>query len=135
MQARIEAGRQEPEIKVGNLEARRDLTDVRDTVKAYQLILDRGVPGRPYNVCTGRAISIRDLLDMLLARARTPIRVSADPARYRPSDLPLVVGFEQMEAGALSANASLARAISRAAIAATARGAAASSAITTLGWA
>lgn len=93
--ARIEAGRQEPEIMVGNLDARRDLTDVRDTVKAYQLILDRGVPGRPYNVCTGRAVAIRDLLDKLLARALVPIRISVDAARYRPSDLPLVVGDPQ----------------------------------------
>src|SRR5262245_26810023 len=90
--ADIEAGRWAPEIAVGNLDARRDLTDVRDTVRAYELILERGQPGRPYNVCTGRAIAIRDLLDHLLARARVPIEVKVDPSRYRPNDTPVVVG-------------------------------------------
>jgi GDP-4-dehydro-6-deoxy-D-mannose reductase len=90
--ADIEAGRWAPEISVGNLEARRDLTDVRDTVRAYQMILDRGVPGRPYNVCSGHAIAIRELLERMLARARCRIAIKVDPARYRPNDLPLVVG-------------------------------------------
>jgi GDP-4-dehydro-6-deoxy-D-mannose reductase len=90
--ADIEAGRWEPEITVGNLEARRDLTDVRDTVRAYQLLLERGANGRAYNVCSGRAIAIRELLDMLLARAHVPVRVRVDPARYRPNDVPLVLG-------------------------------------------
>ena len=90
--ADIERGRWPPEISVGNLEARRDLTDVRDTVRAYQLILERGQPGRPYNVCSGRALPIRELLDMLLARARVPIAVKVDTARYRPNDTPLLVG-------------------------------------------
>ena len=90
--ADIERGTWAPEISVGNLEARRDLTDVRDTVRAYQLILERGQPGRPYNVCSGRALLIRELLDMLLARARVPIAVKVDPARYRPNDTPLLVG-------------------------------------------
>jgi GDP-4-dehydro-6-deoxy-D-mannose reductase len=90
--ADIEAGRWQPEIQVGNLEARRDLTDVRDTVRAYQAIVERGQPGRPYNVCSGRAVAIREMLDGLLSRARVSIRVVADPARYRPNDQPLVVG-------------------------------------------
>ena len=90
--ADIEAGRWEPEIAVGNLDARRDLTDVRDTIRAYRLILERGTPGRPYNVCSGRAITIRELLDRLLARARVPIRVRVDPARLRPNDVPLLLG-------------------------------------------
>jgi GDP-4-dehydro-6-deoxy-D-mannose reductase len=80
------------ELSVGNLEAQRDLTDVRDTVRAYQLIVERGVAGRAYNVCSGRAVAIGDLLDRLRARARVPIHVVVDPARYRPNDLPLVVG-------------------------------------------
>ena len=90
--ADIERGIWEPEISVGNLEARRDLTDVRDTVRAYALILQRGVPGRPYNVCSGRAITIRHLLDLLLARARVRVSVKVDPSRYRPNDTPLLVG-------------------------------------------
>src|SRR3954470_21397224 len=90
--ADIERGRWSPEISVGNLAARRDLTDVRDTVRAYTLIVARGVPGRPYNVCSGRAIAIRELLDLLLARARVPVTVKVDPARFRPNDTPLVVG-------------------------------------------
>ena len=76
--AEIEAGRGEAELTVGNLDARRDLTDVRDTVRAYRAIVERGRPGRVYNVCSGRAILIRDLLDMLLSRARVPIAVRID---------------------------------------------------------
>jgi GDP-4-dehydro-6-deoxy-D-mannose reductase len=90
--ADIEAGRWEDEIAVGNLNARRDLTDVRDTIRAYQLILEHGQSGRAYNVCSGHAISIGDLLDMLLARARVPIRVRVDTVRYRPHDIPVLVG-------------------------------------------
>ena len=90
--ADIELGRWAPEIAVGNLDARRDLTDVRDTVRAYRLILERGQPGRPYNVCSGRAISIRELLDRLIARARVPVTVKVDAARYRPNDTPLLLG-------------------------------------------
>jgi GDP-4-dehydro-6-deoxy-D-mannose reductase len=90
--ADIEAGRWPPEIAVGNLDARRDLTDVRDTVRAYRIIAEHGTPGRAYNVCTGRALAIRDLLEMLLERARVPIQIKVDPARYRPSDLHVVVG-------------------------------------------
>jgi GDP-4-dehydro-6-deoxy-D-mannose reductase len=90
--ADIEAGRREPVLSVGNLEARRDLTDVRDVVGAYRMILERGVPERPYNVCSGRAIAVRDLLDLFLSRARVRIEVTIDPARYRPNDLPLVLG-------------------------------------------
>ena len=90
--ADIEAGRWQPEMQVGNLDAQRDLTDVRDTVRAYLLIAEHGHPGRAYNVCSGRAVAIRDVLDMLLARARVPIRVLPDAARYRPNDQPFVVG-------------------------------------------
>jgi GDP-4-dehydro-6-deoxy-D-mannose reductase len=90
--ADIERGLWAPEISVGNLDARRDLTDVRDTVRAYQLILERGQPGRPYNICSGRAIAIRELLDRLIARARVPVAITIDPARYRPNDTPLLLG-------------------------------------------
>ena len=90
--ASIEAGLQTPEISAGNLDARRDLTDVRDTVRAYRAIAERGEPGRAYNVCSGHAVAIRDVLDMLVARARVPIRVHVDPARLRPHDVPLLLG-------------------------------------------
>jgi GDP-4-dehydro-6-deoxy-D-mannose reductase len=90
--ADIERGRWAPEISVGNLDAQRDLTDVRDTVRAYRLILERGVPGRPYNVCSGRAVTIGHLLDLLIARARCPVTVKIDPARYRPNDNPILLG-------------------------------------------
>jgi GDP-4-dehydro-6-deoxy-D-mannose reductase len=90
--AEIEAHRREPEIVVGNLDARRDMTDVRDTVRAYTVILERGKPGRPYNVCSGRAIAVREVLDLMVSRARVPVRVRIDPARYRPNDLPTVLG-------------------------------------------
>ena len=88
----IEAGRKEPEIVVGNLGAKREVTDVRDTVRAYRLVLERGQPGRPYNVCSGRAIAVGDVLDLLVARARVPVRVRVDPARFRPNDLPILNG-------------------------------------------
>jgi GDP-4-dehydro-6-deoxy-D-mannose reductase len=90
--AEIEVGRLPPEIAVGNVDARRDLTDVRDTVRAYSLIAERGQPGRAYNVCSGRTVVIRDLLELLLARSRVPIAVRTDPARLRPSDQPVVLG-------------------------------------------
>ena len=65
---------------------------MRDTVRAYQLILERGADGEAYNVCSGRAISIGALLDKLLAHARLPIKVRVDPSRYRPNDVPLLLG-------------------------------------------
>jgi GDP-4-dehydro-6-deoxy-D-mannose reductase len=90
--ADIERGRWEPAISVGNLDARRDLTDVRDTVRAYKLILEHGQSGEVFNVCSGAAIAIRELLDTLIARARVPVRIQTDPARYRPNDTPLLLG-------------------------------------------
>jgi GDP-4-dehydro-6-deoxy-D-mannose reductase len=61
-------------------------------VRAYRLILERGQPGRPYNVCSGHAVAIRHLLDVLVARARVPVTVKVDPARLRPNDIPILVG-------------------------------------------
>lgn len=90
--AGIEAGRREPVIHVGNLDAKRDITDVRDTVRAYQALAESGVPRRPYNVCSGRAYSMRGLLDILLSLARVRVRVEVDPARLRPSDNPVILG-------------------------------------------
>lgn len=90
--ALIEAGRSEPVIRVGNLSARRDLTDVRDVARAYRLALERGVSGAVYNVCSGSAHAMQDLVDGLCARAAVSVRVEVDPALYRPNDTPLVVG-------------------------------------------
>jgi GDP-4-dehydro-6-deoxy-D-mannose reductase len=90
--AEIEAGLRPPEIAVGNLEAQRDLTDVRDTVRAYRTIVERGVPGRPYNVCSGTAVAVSTVLEKLVSRARIPVSVVRDPARYRPNDTPIVLG-------------------------------------------
>jgi GDP-4-dehydro-6-deoxy-D-mannose reductase len=90
--ALIEAGQLEPVIRVGNLESRRDFTDVRDTVRAYRALVERGTPGRAYNVCSGQACRMRDLLDALVALARVSVAVQPDPDRFRPNDTPLLLG-------------------------------------------
>jgi len=90
--ALIERGGLEPVIKVGNLAAERDLTDVRDTVRAYAMLMDCGTPGIVCNVASGVARSTQAVLDSLLSRARVPVRVEIDPARLRPNDIPVLVG-------------------------------------------
>ncbi len=65
---------------------------MRDTVRAYRTILRHGEPGRAYNVSSGTAIAVGEVLDMLIARARVPIRVRVDPDRFRPNDVPLLLG-------------------------------------------
>jgi GDP-4-dehydro-6-deoxy-D-mannose reductase len=90
--AEIEAGRAAPVLRVGNLESRRDITDVRDTVRAYLAVVERGRPARPYNVCTGQAYRVRDLLDALLRLSTVPITVEVDPGLLRPSDTPVIAG-------------------------------------------
>src|SRR5262249_54895960 len=90
--AEIELGLRNPEVIVGNLDARRDLIDVRDVTRAYRAIVDRGLPDRPYNICSGRAIAIGEVLDLLRARARVPIQVRVDPDRFRRNDLPVLIG-------------------------------------------
>ena len=90
--ALIEAGLASPTIAVGNLAAERDLSDVRDTVRAYIALMTRGVPGSCYNVCSGRAVAVQALLDGLRARIRVPVDVAIDPARMRPVDTPVIVG-------------------------------------------
>lgn len=82
--ARIEAGKQEPLMKVGSLDAERDFTDARDVVRAYRLIMERGTPGEAYNVASGTTWTIRALLDTLLSLSSVTIRVEVDPARLRP---------------------------------------------------
>ena len=89
--AEIEAGLREPVLRHGNLEARRDFTDVRDMVRAYWLLLNQGQPGEVYNAGSGRAVSIQQILDILLSMSRVPIRTELDPERMRPSDIPVIV--------------------------------------------
>jgi GDP-4-dehydro-6-deoxy-D-mannose reductase len=79
-------------VPVGNLAARRDFTDVRDVVRAYRLLIDQGVAGEVYNVCSGRAVAVQQLADLLLARAVRPMRLVVDTERYRPVDVPVVLG-------------------------------------------
>lgn len=88
--AQIEAGLTEPVIRVGNLEAKRDFTDVIDVMRAYALLVDHAVPGEAYNVGTGKAYSIQYLLDVLLGYSQAEIRIEQDPSRMRPSDIPVV---------------------------------------------
>jgi GDP-4-dehydro-6-deoxy-D-mannose reductase len=80
------------EVPVGNLAARRDVTDVRDVVRAYRLLVEHGEPGEPYNVCSGADVAISELADRLLAMATRPMRLVVDPDRYRPVDVPVLRG-------------------------------------------
>ena len=89
--AEIEKGLKPPVIHVGNLEAKRDFTDVRDMVRAYWLALEKGAPGDVYNIGSGRAISMREVLDQLLALSPVKVRIKVDPARLRPSDVPILL--------------------------------------------
>ncbi|MBN1995692.1 MAG: GDP-mannose 4,6-dehydratase [Anaerolineae bacterium] len=88
--AEIEAGLAKPVMRVGNLEAQRDFTDVVDVMQAYALLVERGEPGEAYNVGTGQAHSIQYLLDVLLGYSNVKIKVEQDPKRMRPSDVPVL---------------------------------------------
>ena len=90
--AQIEHGSAEPVIRVGNLDAHRDLTDVRDTVRAYALLMERGVPGRIYNVASGVGRQMRAVLDALVARSSVAVEIVLDTTRLRPNDLPVLIG-------------------------------------------
>jgi GDP-4-dehydro-6-deoxy-D-mannose reductase len=86
--AEAEAGLRKPQIEVGDLTPRRDLTDVRDVTRAYLLLMERGAPGETYNIGTGHSIAIQELLDTLLTLSRLPLRAVPSPARRRPVDIP-----------------------------------------------
>lgn len=91
--ADIEAGRCEPELHTGNLQTVRDFVDVRDAVRAYRLLAERGRPGDVYNICSEQGTPIHELLRILLGLSRVrPISVVPDPARLQPADVPLQVG-------------------------------------------
>lgn len=89
--AEIENLNKEPIIHVGNLNSKRDFTDVRDMVKAYLLAVERGTPGEAYNIGSGKAISMQLLIDMILALSKKKITVRQDPARMRPSDVEILL--------------------------------------------
>lgn len=90
--AAIELGLQEPVIRVGNIDAIRDFTDVRDMVRAYWLAVVKGRPGEVYNIATGHGISIREMLDRVLALSQVEVKVEVDPDRLRPSDVEILIG-------------------------------------------
>jgi GDP-4-dehydro-6-deoxy-D-mannose reductase len=89
--AEVEAGRRAPILRVGNLAARRDFTDVRDMVRGYFLALTRGVPGQVYNIGSGQACAIEAILAQLVALSSASLRIETDPERLRPSDVPELV--------------------------------------------
>lgn len=90
--AEIEAGRKEPVLSVGNLQAKRDFTDVRDMVRAYWLATEHCEPGEAYNICSGVTYSIEEVVEKLLSMTDVSIEIREDPARMRPSDVPILQG-------------------------------------------
>jgi GDP-4-dehydro-6-deoxy-D-mannose reductase len=89
--ARIEKGEQEPIVYVGDLSSKRDITDVRDMVRAYWLMLERGKPGEVYNIGSGTTRSMGEMLEMLLGMSSARIEIKQDPARLRPSDVKILL--------------------------------------------
>jgi len=96
--AAIEAGKQRPVIKVGDLTARRDLSDVRDVVSGYRLAALKGKPGEVYQLCSGRAVAISRVLDLLLAMTDRTIVVKTDKARMRKAEIPVLRGSHRKAA-------------------------------------
>jgi len=90
--AEIEIEGAPPIIQVGNLDAIRDFSDVREVIRAYLLLLRHGKSGAVYNVCSGRGVAMRELLDALIAMSSARVEVRVDPSRLRPADLPVLVG-------------------------------------------
>jgi len=90
--ANIEKGKQEPILKVGNLEAKRDFLDVRDVVRAYSLLLEKGRTGEVYLVTRGENFSVQEVLNKLLSLAKKKIKIEQDPAKMRKIDLPVLQG-------------------------------------------
>lgn len=90
--ANILKNNQEPIIQVGNLETERDVTDVRDQIKALTSLLENGVSGEVYNVCSGRVVKIKDLLDKMIKISGKEIKIIQDPKKIRKIDEPLILG-------------------------------------------
>ena len=90
--AEIEAGDQEPVFKLGNVESVRDFCDVRDMVRAYPLLLDRGDVGAVYNLASGQGVAVRTLAEKVMTLSDAHIRLDIEPARQRATDIPYLVG-------------------------------------------
>jgi GDP-4-dehydro-6-deoxy-D-mannose reductase len=90
--AAAKLGKQPAVLSVGNLDAERDFTDVRDVIRAYSYLAEKGRPGEAYLICSGRPVSIASLLQCLIELAGITVAVSYDPARMRPSDMPQLYG-------------------------------------------
>jgi GDP-4-dehydro-6-deoxy-D-mannose reductase len=90
--AAIERGEGQPVIRVGRLDTARDIMDVRDTVRAYSLLMERATPGTVYNIASGVARQMRTVLDALVQQSRVPVGIEVDPARMRPHDDLILVG-------------------------------------------
>lgn len=90
--AEIERGLREPVLRVGNMAAERDFTDVRDVARAYLKLIQLGEPGTVYNVCSGQPRSVQLMLDLMLQRTSSAISVETDPAKYRTADTPVSYG-------------------------------------------
>ncbi len=90
--SKIDLGIAPPELKVGNMNVRRDYTDVRDVVRAYAAILEKGTAGRPYNVCSGKGYSLSELLDLYRTMVDKNIEIMSDQSRLRPVDIPILIG-------------------------------------------
>ncbi len=90
--AEIEAGQREAVIRVGNLDAVRDFSDVRDVARAYTMLVEGGEPGEVYNVASGRGLAVGEILDRLLSLSRARVEVRRDPALLRPADVSRIVG-------------------------------------------
>lgn len=88
--AEIEAGKKDPVLYVGNLSAKRDFTDVRDVVRAYSMLMERGQAGETYNVGSGHAIEIRRILDMILELSKKEIKIEIAEEKFRPIDVPII---------------------------------------------
>ncbi len=93
--AAIEAGRQEPVLRAGNVDAVRDFSDVRDIAAGYVALLERGRTGTVYNLCSGEGTSVSEVIALLRAQARVPMRVHSDPALRRATDVPRLVGSHE----------------------------------------
>jgi GDP-4-dehydro-6-deoxy-D-mannose reductase len=90
--ARAERDGNAAPLPIGDLSARRDFTDVRDVVRAYRLLMEKGEAGEVYNVCSGVDLAVQDLADQMLAQARIPLRFETDPELLRPVEVPVLRG-------------------------------------------